>query len=75
MFEELMKLVPAEIENEKKAAHRPKAQPDSKAGKYGVVDQSRTKVSQSSRAVESWILGTRFHDRPGTRELPGRGAW
>lgn len=68
VFEELMKLVPAERENEKMAAHRPKAQPDSKASKYGVVDQSRTKVGQSSRAVESWILETRFHDWPGTKE-------
>ena len=68
MFEELMKLVPAERENEKMAAHRPKAQPDSKASKDGVVDQSRTKVGQSSGAVESWILETRFHDWPGTKE-------
>ena len=63
-----MKLVPAERENEKMAAHRPKAQPDSKASKDGVVDQSRTKVGQSSGAVESWILETRFHDWPGTKE-------
>ena len=62
VFEELMKLVPAERENEKMAAHRPKAQPDSKASKDGVVDQSRTKVGQSSGAVESGILETRFHD-------------
>ena len=68
VFEELMKLVPAERENEKMAAHRPKAQPDSKASKDGVVDQSRTKVGQSSGAVESWILETRFHDWPGTKE-------
>ena len=68
VFEELMKLVPAERENEKMAAHRPKAQPDSKASKDGVVDQSRTKVGQSSGAVESWILESRFHDWPGTKE-------
>ena len=55
VLEELVELVSA-IEMLDKWVLCIGGEPDSKTCKDGVVDESRTEVSQSSRTVETWIL-------------------